>query len=373
MAILLNILIMLLILGVLITVHEFGHFIAAKLVDAKVEEFSIGLGPKVWSKKRGETEYMLKLLPIGGYVKILGEVEESKDPRSLLNKGKLQRLFVFLAGVIMNFLLAVLIYYLFMFLFNFQWALPSGYEDYDPKFGDVKIERVSDLMYSEVLEEGGANDANWPEKGEITQIGDLDISYSYELREALDNYRGGVIEIGICVDEECSIYPTEISEKGTVGISLYENYVVYLDYTGIRGLSGFAHSVNFVDLAVDQLSKRVSDAKESGNYEEVANSVAGPVGVYIVVEEFAKYGFGALLGLTADLSLTLAVMNILPIPALDGGRVLLLGAETLYRKRLPRRLEAFLINGSFILLLLIMLGIIVKDIVFFDSLRSVFE
>ena len=180
MGFIINIVLVILVLGLLIFIHELGHFLVAKLSNVKVEAFSIGMGPKIFSKKRGETEYRLCLLPIGGYVSILGEVvdEESMskadidDPRNFQNKNVFVKIAILLAGVTFNLLTAVIIYYVFLSMSAFSFVYPSDVVGYEPTFGN-KVEKVlGELYYSELSEDGNAIKEGWPEDGYIRAVGD---------------------------------------------------------------------------------------------------------------------------------------------------------------------------------------------------------
>lgn len=373
-----NILIVFGILGILIFIHELGHFIAAKLIDAKVEEFSLGMGPKILSKQIGETEYMLKLFPIGGYVKILGEGDEvdfkkqKKNPRSLKNKTKLQKVFVYLAGITMNFFLAVVIYTAFILSFGKSWPVSGIDINTDLPFGNIKITEMAELEYSELTEGGNAQQDELPKNGVVKSINGIELQYSYELIENISSRRGESIVLIVCNDE-CEEYRTSVSDEGYLGVIVPTNYITDISYEDISSpFVGFAHSINVLGLVGDKFGSMFAEAKETGDYSEVSNSVSGPVGIYFIVDYFKQFGWQTIVGFIADFSLTLALMNLLPIPALDGGRVLLLLIEVVIGKPLNEKLEAWVINVSFILLMILMLAIVLKDIIYIDNLRTLF-
>lgn len=377
--IVINIVIVLVILGFLITIHELGHFLSAKFFKVKVEAFAIGLGPKIWGRKIGDTEYRLNVLPIGGYVKILGEGDEvldkkkAKDSRNFKNISKWKQIVVLLAGVTMNFIFAVIIYYFFIISSSYKLELGGDIRDFKPILGTISVEKVSEVEYIEVVKDGSSDKAGLPDKGFISSIDGVNLKYSYEFRDYVVQKQGQEVVLNVCVEAGCRDYPVVISSEGRAGLIIPLNYKVYLDYRNDKVLSGFGHSANLLALISDRLSELFSEAKETGDYSNVANNISGPVGIYVVVEAFKKYGFLTLLGLTADLSFSLAIMNLLPIPALDGGRVLLIFLEKLSGRFWSKRLEALAINISFVLLLLLMVGIIFKDIFLFNDLRELFR
>lgn len=365
----------LLTLGILVFIHELGHYIAARLVGAKVEEFALGLGWKIWGKKVGETEYKVNLLPLGGYVKILGEndKDENADPRSLRNKSPIQRIFVMIAGVVMNFLLACILYISLFSIAGFKFYLPEANSDFKPYGSKIIIEKLSEKVeYSSLVKDGNAQKSGLPEKGYIQKIGVEDIEFSYQIPQVLSKYKGSNVVLNVC-DSECKDYTVKVSDEGKIGISLISNYVYAVSYADNKALSGFSHSANMIRIMIGTLGNIFSQAKQSGDYSTAINTVSGPVGIYLAVDYVKQFGLTSILGLMADLSLVLAFMNLLPIPALDGGRILLTIPELLTRKPINPKLENILINVSFILLMVLMVAIMVKDVVYFESMKEIFK
>jgi regulator of sigma E protease len=277
-----------------------------------------------------------------------------------------------LAGVFMNFLLAVGVYYFFIVRSDYRWEVGPDFRTVQPWFGEVETERVGDVEYSGLVEDMNAQEAGLPDEGVIESVDGEELVYSYELSEILNERKGEEVSIRVC-EEDCVDYSVEVSDEGTIGIYLYQNYRVFLSYVNIKLFSGFAHAANVVGLVGDRFGEILSNANETGDYSEVVNNVSGPVGVYVIVDYFKQYGILSLIGFLADFSLTLAIMNILPIPALDGGRVLLVLIEAIIGRPLNKKLEAVIINVSFILLLALMVIIIFKDIFTIDQLRSLLK
>jgi len=189
MSIIVNILLLFLVISILTFVHELGHFISAKIIRAKVLEFSLGFGPKLFSKKLGETVYCLRGLPFGGYVKILGDGDPSEemnmevnDERDLRKKPKWQQIFVMLAGVTMNILLAISIYYVVLASNGWELVLNSDFKDFKAIGAEVYLEREGDVEY-EIIQGGSASKAQLPEKGFIKSIDNKEIIYTEEVGE----------------------------------------------------------------------------------------------------------------------------------------------------------------------------------------------
>jgi len=379
MSIFVNILLFLLVISILTFVHELGHFISAKIIGAKVLEFSLGFGPKLFSKKWRETLYSFRGLPFGGYVKILGDGDPGEEmdskadsKRDLRKKPKWQQIFVMLSGVTMNILLAISIYYVVLASNGWELVLNSDFKDFKAIGAEVYLEREGDVEY-EIIEGGKASEAKLPEKGFIKSIDNKEIVYMEEVGEYISTKKGETISINICVDEKCSDYVIEVPEEGKIGISLPSNYLVILSYKEHKLFAGFSHIRNSLVLIGKKLGEMIGNARLSGDYSELSNSVSGPVGIYFVIDYFKKFGVIPFLGMIADLSVSLALVNVLPIPALDGGRVMILLLEWIAGKELDEKIETKIINGSFIFLIILILFIIIKDIVNIDSMKELFK
>lgn len=379
MSIFVNILLFLLVISILTFVHELGHFVSAKIIGAKVLEFSLGFGPKLFSKKWRETIYSFRGLPFGGYVKILGDGDPGEEmdskadsKRDLRKKPKWQQIFVMLSGVTMNILLAISIYYVVLASNGWELVLNSDFKDFKAIGAEVYLEREGDVEY-EIIEGGKASEAKLPEKGFIKSIDNKEIVYMEEVGEYISTKKGETISINICVDEKCSDYVIEVPEEGKIGISLPSNYLVILSYKEHKLFAGFSHIRNSLVLIGNKLEEMIGNARLSGDYSELSNSVSGPVGIYFVIDYFKKFGVIPFLGMIADLSVSLALVNVLPIPALDGGRVLILLLEWIAGKELDEKIETKIINGSFIFLIILILFIIIKDIVNIDSMKELFK
>lgn len=379
MSFVLNLIIILIILGVVILVHELGHLIACKLTKVYVEEFAIGLGPKIYSKKFGETLYTIRAFPIGGFNKIRGEDFDSekvdKDPRSLVNQKPSVKLFIILSGVLMNLLLAVGIFYILLSTMSFQFGLGSDFDDFDPVVGQVNKEIIDEKVRYEGLIEGeSAYLAGLPEKGYIEGINGNEILLSSDFVEIVKENAGDDVTIEVCDEIGCDEYVVSVSQEGRIGIMLFQNYYSYIQYTGWqKPLVGFAHVLNWGKIFGIAVGDLFSEASETGDYEQVAMSVAGPVGLYVVIDYLRELGWIPLVGIIADISLSIGIINLLPIPALDGGRALMILPEAIFRRPLNKKFEAWAIQISFVLLLLLMVAVLFKDVIYFERLRELFN
>lgn len=378
MSVVVNILLFLLVVSILTFVHELGHFIAAKAIGAMVFEFSLGFGPKLFSKKIGETMYSIRALPFGGYVKILGDgdleekVTKEDEKKNLNKKPKWQRIIVMLAGVTMNILLSISIYYIVLAANGWELVLNQEFKDFKPVGATIYRERDGDVEY-ELIDGGNAQEAGLPEKGIVKSVNGIKIEYTDDVGKIIRSKKGEYVSINACVEDICTDYNVKVSDEGKVGIFMLSNYIVILSYKESKLFAGFSHIRNSLILMGSKLKGLISQAKVTGDYTELSNSVSGPVGIYFVIDYFKKFGIVTFIGMVADLSVSLAIVNLLPIPALDGGRVFILLIEWIVGKELDEKIESKIINISFIFLIIVILFVIIKDIVNIDSIKELFN
>jgi len=381
LSILVNVLLFILVIGVLTFIHELGHFVVAKLIKATVDEFALGFGPKILSKKYKGTLYSIRLLPLGGYVKIAGDGDpekkekkqaQKKDPGSLENKSKIAQIAVMLAGVTMNLIFAVVVYYIILTTSGWQMTLDWQFENFKPTGANIQKVVAKDVEYSELVEGSNAQSAEIPSSGILKSIAGEELVYSSDVGRILGEHKGEDVLIEVC-NESCNMYTVPVSEEGKIGIALLTNYYVTISYEDSKVFAGFSHLINTVRLIGTKLGELFSEAKTTGDYSELSNSVSGPVGIYFLIDYFKNLGFLTFLNVMGDLSLSLAIMNLLPIPALDGGRVGILLIESIIRKDLDERVKTIIINGSFILLMILVIFIMIKDVINIQNIKDMFK
>ena len=375
-SILINILLFVLIIGFLTFIHELGHFLVAKAIKTKVYEFSLGFGPKLISKKYGETLYCIRIIPLGGFVKILGDGDPGKDKDeetlkdseyNLNNKPKGLQMMVMLAGVFMNLLFAIIFYYVILGF--------SGWRT-NPLFANLEeinivgasVERV--VAYEAISGES-ADIVGVPEYGIIKQINGEDIDDRDTLTKIIKESED--VSLFICDDQlnDCKEYVVNSNDEGKIGVYIAYGYI--LNYSNIKPLGGILYLANNLKIVSNLLKDMIGVAKKTGDYTELSNTVSGPVGIFLIIDNFKSKGFVVLLSLVADLSLSLAIMNLLPIPALDGGRVLILLIESIFRKDLNEKVKSLIINISFVLLMVLVVLIIIKDFVNIEVMKNMLE
>ena len=371
-----NIILFIFVIGFLTLIHELGHFLAAKAIGARVYEFSLGFGPKLFAKKYKETLYCIRIVPLGGFVKILGDGDPSeyekkgedlsKSKYNLNNKSKIAQIFVMLAGVFMNILFAIFFYYIIL-AFN-GWKTSPVYVDLS-EINIIAADVEQTLGYS-VLEDGNAIKSGIPEYGVIKEINGIVVRDKDALTAEIEGAEEVTLLVCDEMESECGEYPITVDEEGKIGIFLSYGYI--LNYSGHKFFSGPLYLINNLKIIGRVLSSMVGTARETGDYSDLSNTVSGPVGIFLLIDSLKTRGFLVFLSLIADLSISLAIMNLLPVPALDGGRVMIVALEGVFRKDFDEKLKAIVINGSMILLMILVVLIMIKDVVNIDSMKEMF-
>ena len=341
-----------LIFGVLIAVHELGHFLAAKACGVRVNEFAIGMGPALFKKTRGDTTYALRLLPIGGFCAMEGEEEDSDDPAALNNQGFWRKLLIFAAGALMNFLTGlVIILVLYAGVKAVNVPVIQGFADGCP------LESASGLQVGDrILSIDGERIYTFSDVSLLlgrNKTGDFDLVIrrdSQKLR--LENFH---MERGEYLDQS--------GEKFT-GFGLYFG-AQELTFGG-RLRYCWDQAVDFVRLV--RLSLQMLITGEAG-----FSDMSGPVGIVSTIttvgeqSENARAAAANIAYLAAFIAVNLAVMNLLPLPALDGGKIFFLVVNALslriIRKQIPARFENYVHLAGFVLLMGFMLVITFHDVI----------
>lgn len=319
--------------GLLVFFHELGHFSIAKLVGIKVHEFAIGMGPQLLKYNKGETDYSIRILPIGGFVKMEGEDEASDDLRSFGKKTVGQRIAVIFAGPLMNFILALL---LFTIAFYNVAGTPT-----------TTIEAI--------ISDSPAETVGIEKNDKIIKINDVTVENWQHLVEIINTSEGKPLKIGLLRNNETieKVVVPEIDETSNrfmIGIvpSTEKSLALAIKGSFIQSKMIFTEMVNFFR---GLITRKASTA-----------DVVGPVGIISLVGQASKDGLYNVLFLAGLLSINLGFVNLLPIPALDGSRILFLIFEFFRGKPVNPEREAFIHMIGLALLMLLMLMITYKDI-----------
>ena len=345
---LISIFLAILLLGILITVHEFGHFMAARLTGIEVMEFAIGFGPRLlgWTGKKSGTKFSLRAIPLGGFCAFYGEDDaEGKttdDPRAYNNQSVWKRMFTVLMGPAMNFVLAFVVatcYYFFTGVAQVEPYLveiePSGPAyDADLEAGDV----ISHVDGEEILSGG---------------IDALLAAIDGDQPLALTVLRGEET-----VETVCTPVWDEAAGKYRIGVTIGNRYtgeVLPMPF-GQAVREGWNICVYASTVIIDSLIAMVTRG-------EGIDQTAGPVGVITIVsEQVQTYGFDAFVNYLVLISVNLGVMNLLPIPGLDGSRFLFMAVEAIRRKPVPRDKEAMIHLGGMLFLFAVMIFFTFRDV-----------
>lgn len=370
-----TIIIFILTILVLVVSHELGHFIVAKKFGIKVLEFGFGLPPRVFGKQWGETLISLNWLPIGGFVKLLGEdgIEEEvlknkrslslRDKRSFSVKPVSQRIGVVVAGVVMNLILAVILFWIVLGFQGFKQEIPLIVPFH---FIGVNQTNVTSVVIGDVAPDSPASQAGIQVGDRVTQINGTSIQTSEQMIALSKQNEGKEINLIILSPDNESrvakitprINPPAGQGAMGVGLSNFSMAKLSYDTLGQKIMSGFSNSYNMGAYSMVILKELIAQSIATGNAAPVAQSVAGPVGITTITNTIlqTKSPFIPYLNFVALLSLNLAIVNILPFPALDGGRLVFLLFEGLTRKKVKPEVERWVNNiGMAILIGLIFL------------------
>lgn len=347
MSIIINILLFVLILGIIVFVHEFGHFILAKWNGVYVYEFALGMGPKIWGFKKGETEYNLRAIPIGGFCQLAGEDLDTDDDKKipknkrLQNKKPWQRFLIMLFGPMNNFILAVLLIFLIALIWGGSTMNPVLY----------KVEKDT-----------ASYDAGLRSKDKIISINGNKVETSDDvtlyLAVASTSKKNTIVVERDSKKYTFKVKPRKVKEDGKESYK----YGIQMKQTKKKG---------FVNAIVYTFNKTKSIFKQmfvtlaylfTGKVR--LSQLSGPVGIYSIVGEQRSAGLASLIYLTAFLSINVGVINLLPIPAFDGGHILFIIIEKLKGSPVKPELE----NKIHSIFLILLLGLMVI-ITFNDILR----
>ncbi|MEK7651643.1 MAG: RIP metalloprotease RseP [Patescibacteria group bacterium] len=353
------VIIFVIILGLLVLVHEFGHFIVAKKSGMLVEEFGIGFPPRLFSFKKGETKYSFNLIPLGGFVKILGENnKEGENPRSFINKSFFSRFSTLVAGVLMNFVLAWV-----LFSIGFGIGLPTVIQSGEtlPKYGTLRSEAVTilEVAPNSPAEKAGIRAGDnilGADEFVLTGQGDASVDQfivyvkSKAGTDVQMHVRRGSEELYLTINPRLNPPP----EEGAIGIALGNvgklSFPWYL--APVMGLKATGNVISGTASAFWNLIA----------HGEGLSSVGGPVKIASLTGQVSKLGFAYILQFAAFLSVNLGILNIVPFPALDGGRVLFLIIEKIRGKRNNETFEQYANAIGFGLLIMLILVITARDI-----------
>jgi len=384
---LVTVIVFLLLLSVLVLIHEAGHFFVAKKMGIKIEEFGFGFPPRMFSFKKGETVYSINWLPIGGFVKLYGEDEAGggrlrikdealriKDKeRAFFAKTAWQRAIVIVAGVAMNAILAAIIFYTFLGISGFKTDLPL-LSDY--KFFGVNQTNIETVVISSIAKNSPAEKQGLKAPTKVIAVNGQKITDSKNFVNIVGVNKGREIEITWSNLQAQDIHKTKVTPRiiipkneGALGVGLFSLSTAVLNYEtpAQKIFSGVSHPINLMAYNLNIVGKLIKVSLEKKTASPLTQGVAGPVGIasltgsILEIQDLKEKILG-LLNLAGILSISLAFFNILPIPALDGGRLFFILIEAVTGKKINQRFESLTHTVGMIILLSLMALITFKDV-----------
>jgi regulator of sigma E protease len=339
------------VLGVLIFFHEFGHFLIARLFGVGVEKFSLGFGPRLIGKKIGITDYRLSAIPLGGYVKMVGEEPDAEVapqdiPLSFTHKHVFKRMLIVLAGPVFNILLAVIIF------FGIFWF--SGTFILKPSIGSVRA--------------GSPAAAGGLEKGDlITAIDGTQVVNWDEMAEIINASNGQALRITVRRHEstlDFSIAPEKIAAKNIFGEDI-QRYAIGITAAG----ETYSQNLNLFQAVAESLIQtyRVSELMvviiaKLIRGDISTDTLGGPIMIAQMAGDSAKAGVGSLISFIALISINLAIINLLPIPVLDGGHLLFFAIEAIKGRPVSIKVREIAQQVGLFILILLMILVFYNDI-----------
>ncbi len=445
-----NIFYFVLVIGVLITIHELGHFLAARLTGMRAEVFCIGMGPRLlgWNRKTGfnfgklnddidlgsNTDYRLAMFPIGGYVKISGMVDESMDtdfinappqPYEFRSKGSFAKILVMSAGAIMNFVLAAIIFSFIAFsegrtelgvttvgtVETSSIAEQIGFQNNDKiiKINNEKVRTWNEIIYGLTLKDFGdqlnvevirnnenvnlkydggklvklfagksplglnpggiqvfvadvvkgrpAEKAGIISGDQIIAVNSIPINAQNKLQETLKKFKNQQVNVEWLRNNQLMSSSAQLNDDGLLGIQLRIAPLTKIDYSLIESIQFGASET--VDKTVFIVSSIAQMFKGNVTFKE---SIAGPVMIFDMTSKQAKEGLASLLNFMALLSISLGFLNILPLPALDGGHIAMLIIEGIFRREIPTKAKLYIQQAGIILIIVLSIYVIINDV-----------
>lgn len=338
MNIIFQVIIAVLVFGVLIFVHELGHFTVGKLSGMRVNEFAIGMGPAIWHRQKGETKYALRLFPIGGFVAVEGEDEDSSDPRAFCNVRLWKRILFVCAGAIMNLLLGFVI---LSILVSLRTSLPTTI--------------ISDFR------EGATSNASLQRYDRILKINGNSVFTANDVTFSMISDKDGIVDFTVLRDGKKLELPgidfgMQVEENGT--------RLINLDFYVFSAQKTFWGSVKYTFLWMFSIVRQVWLSLANlltGNF--TMSELSGPVGVSTAIGQASSAGMGTLLLLIGFITVNIGVFNLLPVPALDGGRLVFLLIELIMRRPVNPKYEGYVHVAGFVALMGLMLVVTFNDII----------
>ncbi len=352
------------ILLALVIVHEFGHFIMAKWTKMRVDEFAFGFPPRLFAKKKGETTYAVNAVPLGGYVSIWGENGEPDDeakhhPRAFGNRPKWAQLLVLVAGVVMNMIFALAI---FIFISFGKVQMSVNDQVYGERVKDPVIMIVEAAPNSPAYMVGLVPGSVLMKLSSNGSTANLETATS--VVAFIEKNQNSPFSITFVTPESKTVSTTIaavygiVPDKKALGVSLETVGTINTSFVEAVKIGAW-RTYDMTMLTLEGFKSVIASVGQKGALE----SLAGPIGIVSMVGTSANYGYVAVLTLAALLSINLAIFNILPLPALDGGRIVVVLIEAVSNRKIPFKYYSWVNVIGFSALMLLLLVVSVQDVV----------
>jgi regulator of sigma E protease len=347
---------------VLILVHEFGHYIAAKRNGVEVEEFGIGFPPKITGRTMGKgfwrTEYTLNWLPLGGFVRLKGENAADKRKGSFGSASLKVKTKIALAGVGMNALVAVLIFSVLA-----AKGMPQFF-DGQFRLDNFITESSQQVAVSSISKDTPAYELGLEDGDIITAINDQPVVDETELVTELQANKGQLTKVSFLADGSAQSQMVKLlddqDERGVLGV-FPVNLQKIKHNPLVAPVVGIGTAVQFSVLTLQGFGNSIADLL-TGNFQAASENVTGPVGIFAIFSAFSNLGYAYLLFFAGIISITLAVINVLPLPALDGGRLFMAYLVDGFKLNITEQREDLIHLAGFVALLVLAVVITVVDI-----------
>lgn len=355
----------------LVVVHEFGHYIAARRNDVEVEEFGIGFPPRAWKKKlKNKTLLTINILPLGGFVKLKGEHDADTEPGSYGAASLWAKTKIILAGVVMNLVVAWVLFTIVALM-----GMPKLFDNQFTVASDTKISQQK-ILIAYVEPDSPAQKAGLVDRDQLISISGNNTTYTITNLESLpqttnelagQNVTVTYIRDGEQKSAQVQLRSTEEVEaskdsddpKGYLGISPTEYQLRRSTWSAPVTAAGI--SAQFTGLTYKGLATAVTGLFK-GDTQQASDQVSGPVGVFVILKDGSLLGVQFMLMIIAVISLTLAIMNILPIPALDGGRLFVTYLYRIMRRPLTAKTEELIHGIGFAALMVLFVLVTIVDV-----------
>jgi len=360
----------LIVLGIVVFVHELGHFVAAKTSGVGVEEFGLGFPPRIYKKKIGETQYFIGAIPFGGMTRIFGmddnDLEKDKDSKAYETKNAWKKLWICAGGIIFNLIFAAIVFYGLVISSGFKSEQALIFSGYQFPFGT----QTNEIMIGQIAANSPAETAGLKTYDVVVAVNGKATSSLENFQKTILDNKGKEVDLKMKDGRDVLVTPrVEYAEKeGSLGVGLREMAIINYSSIPEKIFVGFLHAYNITHYSVVAMYDLISYSIAHNSASTLAYSMTGPVGIFAITKVTIAKGFYDTINLIAILSIALGVSNLLPIPAMDGAKLIYIGLQSMskkvFSKELQMKIETF---GAFFLIALA-LFIVFKDFIQFKDI-----